>query len=253
VEAPRATSAKPGPAGPRKSRVAIPLLVVIIVLAAILLAPRMLNRFSQLQPHADTVEPTIVPAASALGPPTAAKPAAKLKPPKQELNSGNTGAASTGKSEEKRVIEKETPREQNSAATRAAVSANEASNRAAGGSVSRAEEGPENRSSKPAKTKVTRGAVQYQVVPDISPRARESIQGTVRVNVKVHVDADGHVSNAELTNGSNRFFGDQAVEVARRWIFTPPQVDGRNAPSEWQLRFEFSHAATKVFPTQSNP
>jgi TonB family protein len=102
-------------------------------------------------------------------------------------------------------------------------------------------------------TNPTRGAVLYQVVPDISQRARDTIQGTVRVGVKVHVDDAGKVTGADLDNFSSKFFGDQAVQVARRWTFTPPQVDGRNAPSEWLLRFEFTQKATKVFPTQTNP
>jgi TonB family protein len=98
-----------------------------------------------------------------------------------------------------------------------------------------------------------KGAVNYQVVPDVSQHARDTIQGTVRVNVKLRVDASGNVTNAELENNSSRFFSEQVMKVARRWTFTPPQVDGRNAPSEWQLRFEFTNKATKVFPAQTNP
>jgi TonB family protein len=223
----------------RKSRVAIPLFAAMVLLAAILLAPRVLNRFSQLQPQAATVEPSIAPASSSLTPPTTATPPA-LPPPTQ------TKA-------EKRAAEKQAAREKNSAAAGEMISSNDAVNSVSGRSVDAVERRPATKSAKVAQPSPARGTVLYQVVPDISQRARETIQGTVRVGVKVHVDDAGKVTGAELDNFSSRFFGDQAVQVVRRWTFTPPQVDGRNAPSEWLLRFEFTQKATKVFPTQTSP
>ena len=221
----------------RKSRVAIPLVAVVLVLAAILLAPRVLNRFSQLQPQAATVEPSIAPAPSSLTPP---KTEAPVLPPAMQTKA------------EKRAAEKQAAREK-TAAERETVSSSEALNPVSSRSVDAAQPRPAAKSAKAAPTNVARGAVLYQVVPDISQRARDTIQGTVRVGVKVHVDDTGKVAGAELDNFSSKFFGDQAVQVARRWTFTPPQVDGRNAPSEWVLRFEFTQQATKVFPTQTNP
>jgi TonB family protein len=223
----------------RKSRVAIPLFAAIVLLAAILLAPRVLNRFSQLQPQAATVEPSITPASSSLTPPTTATPSA-LPPPTQ------TKA-------EKRAADKQAAREKNSAAAREMISSHNAVNSVSSRSVDAVETRPATKSAKVAQPSPARGAVLYQVVPDISQRARDTIQGTVRVGVKVHVDDAGKVTSAELDNFSSKFFGDQAVQVVRRWTFTPPQVDGRNAPSEWLLRFEFTQKATKVFPTQTNP
>jgi TonB family protein len=73
------------------------------------------------------------------------------------------------------------------------------------------------------------------------------------VRVKAHVDDKGNVSGAELDSGSSGYFGNQALQVVRRWTFKPPQLDGQNAASEWILRFEFTPTATKVFPTQTNP
>ena len=221
----------------RKSRVAIPLVAVVLVLAGILLAPRVLNRFSQLQPQAATVEPSIAPAPSSLTPP---KTEAPVLPPAAQTKA------------EKRAAEKEAAREK-SAATRETASSSEAVNPVSSRSVDAAQPRPATKPAKVAPTNAARGAVLYQVVPDISQRARDTIQGTVRVGVKVHVDDTGKVAGAELDNFSSKFFGDQAVQVARRWTFTPPQVDGRNAPSEWLLRFEFTQQATKVFPTQTNP
>jgi TonB family protein len=223
----------------RKSRVAIPLVAAVILLAAILLAPRVLNRFSQLQPQAATVEPSIAPAPTSLTPPSSVT--TPVLPPSSQTKA------------EKRAAEKQAAREKNSAAAREAVSSSEGVNPVSSRSVDAAETRPATKPAKVAQTKPARGAVLYQVVPDISQRARDTIQGTVRAGVKVHVDDTGKVVGAELDNFSSKFFGDQAVQVARRWTFTPPQVDGRNAASEWLLRFEFTQQATKVFPTQTNP
>ena len=225
---------------PRKSRVAVPLVAMVLLLAAILLAPRVLNRFSQLQPQAATVQPSIAPAPSTLTPPASATPPVAPLPTTQSRA-------------EKRAAEKEAAREKSSAAAHETASSSDAVNPVSSRSVDEVEARSTNKSAKVAQTNPARGAVLYQVVPDISPRARDTIQGTVRVGVKVHVDAAGKVTSADLDNFSSKFFGDQAVQVARRWTFTPPQVDGRNAPSEWSLRFEFTQKATKVFPTQTNP
>jgi TonB family protein len=256
--APTRAAAKPAP---RKSRMAIPILAASIVLAAILLAPRMLNRFSQLQPHADTVQPTIEPASSALTPP--AETAGAEKPTKQ----APLGPAAPTRAEnrlEKRGSEKVTAKENSSALPRGNITAGEGSERPRDKSAKATEPRAGNNSegnvpsgSTPAKaatSNAARGAVLYQVVPDVSQRARDTILGKVRVDVKLKVDAAGNVVNADLVNDDgSRYFADRAVQVAQRWLFTPPEVDGRAVPSEWLLRFEFSPTTTKVFPTQTSP
>jgi TonB family protein len=228
----RTANAKPAP---RKTRVALPLFIVIVVLTGILLAPRMLNRYSQLQPHADTVQPTIAPASETLTPPPGKSPS--LKP-----------GASKPKAEDITATKATRAKELDSALDSRAADTDS-------GLIKEKPPAAKVGSAPPKATasKTGRGTVQYQVVPEISQRAKDTIQGTVRVFVKLRVDANGNVSDAELTSGSNRFFGDQAVDVSRRWTFTPPQVDGQNAPSEWLLRYEFSRGTTKVFPTQTNP
>ena len=225
---------------PRKRPLALPLFIVIVVVTAILLAPRMLNRFSQLQPHADTVQPTIAPATETLTPP-ANSGAAKATTPKQ-VASQPAGETPDGKETTRGKIS-EVPKETTTTDIGGTVEKPSSARAAKSESVASAG----------AKASAGRGAVQYQVVPEISQRAKDSIQGTVRVYVKLRVDGSGNVSDAELTNGSNRFFGEQALNVSRRWTFTPPQVNGQNAASEWLLRYEFSRGTTKVFPTQTNP
>ncbi len=195
-------------ASPKKRWLMMPIVVVIIAIAAILAAPRILNRYSQLQPQAATVQPSITPASETLAPPTFA-----VKP----------GGAKRDES----PVRSETLAAPKEPATKKAA--------------------------KPAVGSHVRGAVIYQVVPDVSEQARQTILGTVRVRVKARVDENGNVSGAELDSGSSGYFGNQALQVVRRWTFKPPQVDGQNAASEWMLRFEFSPTATKVFPTQTNP
>lgn len=99
-----------------------------------------------------------------------------------------------------------------------------------------------------------KGAVLEQTLPEISRKALDSIQGKVRVGVRVQVDPAGHVTAASLDPpGPSKFFADRALQVAPRWKFTPPTVDGRNVSSEWMLRFDFSNTGTKVNPSQTAP
>jgi TonB family protein len=98
------------------------------------------------------------------------------------------------------------------------------------------------------------GEVLAQVLPEPSQKAQATIQGKVRVGVKVHVDATGNVSGAEFVSpGPSKYFADLALEAARRWDFAPAKVDGHSVPSEWLIVFHFTPAGPKVFPTQSNP
>jgi outer membrane biosynthesis protein TonB len=43
------------------------------------------------------------------------------------------------------------------------------------------------------------------------------------------------------------------LQAARKWAFTPPEVNGKSVASEWRLRFEFTQKDTKVQPTQTVP
>ena len=99
-----------------------------------------------------------------------------------------------------------------------------------------------------------KGEVLDQVLPDVSPRARATIHGKVRVSVKVNVDEAGSVSGAELDSaGPSAFFADLALQAARKWAFTPPEVNGKSVASEWRLRFEFTQKDTRVIPVQTAP
>jgi hypothetical protein len=229
------TREKPPAPPKRKSHFAMTAVAVLLVLGAILLAPRMLNRFSQLQPQAATVQPSIAPASDVLSPPPATKNAPAVK-------SESAKPASTPQIPDRPEARAASRREMADAKEPANVSAKGTASRAASKSV------------KPADAGRAQGAVLYQVVPDVSQRARATIVGKVRINVKLQVDTGGNVVNANVENDdASRYFADQAALVSKRWLFTPPEVDGHAVPSEWLLRFEFSPSATKVFPSQTNP
>jgi TonB family protein len=101
---------------------------------------------------------------------------------------------------------------------------------------------------------VTQGEVLEQIMPDVSPKARATIRGTVHVAVKLHVDTAGNVASAELFSpGPSRYFADQALQAAHHWDFAPAKVDGHAVPSEWVVRFDFTPLDTKAHPTQSTP
>jgi TonB family protein len=107
---------------------------------------------------------------------------------------------------------------------------------------------------KPHATGVVKGSVLEQSLPEISQKARDSIQGKVRVSVRVQVDSTGRVTGAAFDSaGPSKFFADRALQAAPRWKFVPPAADGRNVPSEWVLHFDFSNSGTKVQPTQATP
>ncbi len=98
------------------------------------------------------------------------------------------------------------------------------------------------------------GKVVHQVLPDVSRKARDTIQGRVKVGVRVRVDTAGRVSGAKLNSpGPSRYFSGLALNAARRWKFDPAKVDGKNVSSEWILRFEFAKAGTKVTSVRAVP
>jgi TonB family protein len=96
-----------------------------------------------------------------------------------------------------------------------------------------------------------RGAVVQQVSPDVSRSARNTIQGKIRVRVRLNVDSSGKVVRAKFDSpGPSKYFASRALQAAQRWTFKPPQVDGKAVASEWILKFEFGRVGTNVYPAQ---
>ena len=100
---------------------------------------------------------------------------------------------------------------------------------------------------------VTPGEVLSQILPEISQRSRNTIHGTLKIVVKVHVDSSGNVAAAEVASGPSRFFSEAALQSARHWDFAPAKVDGHPVPSEWLLHFDFTSTNTSVTPLPTKP
>lgn len=99
-----------------------------------------------------------------------------------------------------------------------------------------------------------RGEVLDQVLPQVPPKSLATIQGTVRVVVKVQVDSAGNVVDTELdTPGPSRYFAGLAEKAARQWKFTGAEAAGHGVPSEWLIRFEFVSSGVQAFPKQTAP
>jgi serine/threonine protein kinase len=86
-----------------------------------------------------------------------------------------------------------------------------------------------------------------KVAPTVSPKALATIHGTVRVGVKVHVDAAGKVTEAALDSGGpSRYFADLSLKAARQWVFTAPDANGHSAPSDWKIQFRYTQSGVQM-------
>jgi TonB family protein len=101
--------------------------------------------------------------------------------------------------------------------------------------------------------KTAGGGVAHQVLPNVPKSASATIQGTVRVGVRVHVDATGKVAGADLESaGPSKYFAGLAEKAARAWEFVPPTADGQPTAGDWIVRFEFQPDGTKATATPAN-
>lgn len=110
------------------------------------------------------------------------------------------------------------------------------------------------RTAKLSNDSLGRGEVIDQVLPEPSAKAMATVQGTVRVGVRVQVDAAGNVSEATLdAPGPSKYFADQALKAARKWVFNSPESNGRSVPSEWLIEFYFKPSGVKANATETQP
>jgi TonB family protein len=90
--------------------------------------------------------------------------------------------------------------------------------------------------------------VVQQDIPNVPLSARNTIQGKIKVAVRVAVDNAGNVSDATLvTPGPSKYFARLALESSRKWKFSP--AENNRAANSWILRFRFGRAGTEVTPT----
>ncbi len=95
------------------------------------------------------------------------------------------------------------------------------------------------------------GAVVKRVLPAVSRGASSSMRGPVQVEVRVSVNEEGRVTNAEyVSHGPGNYFARVAHEAARSWKFRPPERGGHAKSSIWTLRFHFEREKTEVSATE---
>jgi TonB family protein len=95
-------------------------------------------------------------------------------------------------------------------------------------------------------------AVIHQVLPKIPEKARSTIRGTVRVSVRVSVDSSGNVEDESLdVPGPSSYFAGLALQAAREWTFEPGSTDG--GPDRWVIRFDFTSTDTKTTAVHQHP
>jgi TonB family protein len=88
-----------------------------------------------------------------------------------------------------------------------------------------------------------------RVLPEVPSQARRTIQGRVRVNVRVRVDPSGKVAEVKLDSaGPSKYFAQLALQAARRWKFAPVSAGDAGRAREWNLHFEFDRTGTRVTP-----
>ncbi|HSZ63723.1 MAG TPA: TonB family protein [Terriglobales bacterium] len=84
-----------------------------------------------------------------------------------------------------------------------------------------------------------------RVMPEVSPSARRTIRGTIKIRMRVEVDAAGNVTSAKIeSGGTSRYFSRLAIEAARQWKFSP--ASGGAGAREWKLQFAFSRSRTET-------
>jgi TonB family protein len=92
--------------------------------------------------------------------------------------------------------------------------------------------------------------VTERVIPEVPQKARDTIRGTVKVQIRVEVDPSGQVTAVGIDSpGPSKYFLNLAASAARQWKFVPAATPDASAHRTWILRFEFTQGATKVFPT----
>ena len=222
---PRATPPQQKPGAPGKKtfvlpNYAIPVVAGILVVAALVMLPRFLRRQHETPPSAGT---------------SSAQVQSEAKPMDHAGNQARPAPQPTVKDSARASVEKAPP-----------VSAAPAK--------LRTEVAPATNAARLAGDSTARGEVLERVLPQAPDKALNTIHGVVRVSVRVHVDAAGNVSQAELeAPGPSRYFADLALKAAEKWVFGSPVLDGKSVPSEWLIRFEYTQSGVVALPQQTAP
>jgi TonB family protein len=227
----------------------VPLIVAALAFAAILTVPRLLTH----RPEAQSAPAEIAEKPSGR---TAVEKAAKSADLSKSITRAKPKVGQADSEAAKSAAPEMPPAEHQGTARLAADSLKPTSEKEEPSPAASGASMPETESAKTEAGGIAagKGEVLDQVLPEVSPKARATIQGKVRVSVKVQVDPAGGVSGAELDSaGPSAFFADLALQAAKKWAFTPPEVNGKSVTSEWRLRFEFTQRDIRVIPVQTAP
>ncbi len=204
------------PAGSAKWRYILLIAAVVLAVAAVWLAPKLLSRRPENQP-AGSVSST---------PPVVSEPVAK---PETQRAAPEAEPAATDAAKPSAI---KTRGERPSARAAAPPSAPAAASSPASGGGS------------------DQGSVLQQVSPVVSRSAQNTISGTIRIRIKVLVDAAGNVENASLISaGPSKYFSRQAMQAAQQWKFSPAQATAR----AWILHFGFRRSGIEVDSEPAKP
>jgi TonB family protein len=211
---------------------AVPVLVGILVFAAIVAIPKILKRRPEPQ------KAPVVVAENSTAQPRKQQKIEKAPASTQLVAPAHVSAEQSAQKNLKVTSEKKPIKKEEAAATREPAPV-----------IITAKEQP-----KTSASALIPGEVLNEVLPDVSQKARDTVRGRVRVRVKVHVDPSGDLTSVELDSpGPSKYFADLAKQAARRWEFAPAKVNGSAVATDWMVRFEFSQLDTKVFPVQTSP
>jgi TonB family protein len=197
------------PAASAKWRYLLPVAAVVLAAGALLIGPKLLKTRPEAQATSS------VSSAPSVSPEPAASPVTQSRPPEPAPPPAEAKPSAMK------------PRNERQSSRAAAAPAPEPASVASAASAA---------SSDP-------GRILQRVQPAVSKSARDTISGTLRVRVKVAVDAGGNVEQATLVSpGPSKYFARQAMEAAQQWKFAP------GAPGAWMLHFGFRRSGTEVVP-----
>ncbi|HXX43510.1 MAG TPA: TonB family protein [Candidatus Acidoferrales bacterium] len=230
---------------PTNWRSAAPAAVLVaLALVVILVAPKLLNRLQGQSAGAAAVEPSSSPATEQSAGATASVEASATK---------RSAAAPTSTVPSPQPAEA-APAAEKSEAVRASTTKN-ATESGEDNAVANPAPAPPPQPAPPAAVPTrlaTSGEVVEQVLPDVPQKALDTIQGTVKVGVRVQVDVSGNVTDASLDSpGPSKYFANLAMNAARKWKFSPV-ADG-SSTREWVLRFQFRQDGPKATSSTAAP
>lgn len=94
----------------------------------------------------------------------------------------------------------------------------------------------------PAVAAATAPKAIHKVAPEVPTSIKSRIRGSVPIDVRVKVDAKGHVTAAtpvKKHSGLEGFLAQRAVSAAKQWRFTPAKKDGKAVPGSQTIHFVF--------------